>query len=66
MNGAWVAMSDQQWVEASGYDAMLSIPVSPESEGGFLNFVMRSSGMNTFGEYLAAFHIGLGAPATTE
>ncbi len=58
--GAWIAMSDQQWVEASGYDAMLSIPVSAESEGGFLNFVMRSSGMSTFGEYIAAFHIGLG------
>jgi hypothetical protein len=60
LNGAWIAMSDQQWVEASAYDAMLHIPVSEDSAGNFLNFVMRSNDMRTFGEYLAAFHIGIG------
>jgi hypothetical protein len=58
--GYWVAMSEDYWVEATSTDAMLSIPVSDETEGFFLNFVMRSSGMTTFGEYLAAFHLGTG------
>jgi hypothetical protein len=60
MNDAWVAMSSDYWVGGNPWDAMLSVPLAPGYEGSYYNFAMRTSGMTTFGDYVAAFHIGIG------
>jgi hypothetical protein len=57
---AWVSMTDDYWVGGWQTDAMLNLPIAPGYEGGVYNFVMRSWGMETYGEYLAAFHLGIG------
>jgi hypothetical protein len=39
---------------------MLSLPLQEGYEGSFYNFLMRSSGQRTTGDYLVVFHIGIG------
>ncbi len=50
-----------------GADAMLSIPLSgyelsSDPDSNFLNFLMTSYQQSTFGDYMIAFHVGLGIP----
>lgn len=59
LNESYVAWTNESWIAGGQFDSMLSLPVEPGFEGGFYNFVMRSSNMATFGDYVAAFHIGM-------
>lgn len=60
LSNYYVSRSGGRAVAGGGYDAMLRMPVASGSEWNFLNFVMRSADMNSFGDYTAAFHIGIG------
>lgn len=60
LSNYYVSRSGGRAVPGGAYDAMLRMPVQSGSEWNFLNFLMRSAGMNSFGDYTVAFHVGIG------
>lgn len=61
MTGYYVSRTQQRTLGGGSYDAMLRIPLREDDAWLFYNFLMRSSGMRTYGDYIVAFHIGIGA-----
>jgi hypothetical protein len=59
--GFYVSRSENRALPGGSKDAMLSMPLKPEYVGGYYNFIMRSTG-NTYGDYIVAFHMGIGEP----
>ena len=45
-----------------GFDAMLTLPIAEGDEFFTVNALMHSSSFNTYGNYLVAFHMGIGNP----
>jgi hypothetical protein len=45
-----------------GFDAMLTLPLEAGEEFFTVHALMHSSGFNTYGNYLVAFHLGIGNP----
>ncbi len=60
LTGAFVSRTQGRQLAAGQFDAMLSIPLSAQLEDGFINFLMRSYQLQTFGDYIVVFHIGIG------
>ncbi|MBZ0293949.1 MAG: hypothetical protein K8L99_15395 [Anaerolineae bacterium] len=65
MTGSYVTRRGSQRLGGFGADAMLSIPLDgvqldPDPDLRFLNYVMSSFEQSTFGDYVLAFHIGIG------
>lgn len=60
LSNYYVSRSGGRGVPGGGYDAMLAMPIQAGSEWNFLNFLMRSAGMESYGDYVVAFHIGIG------
>lgn len=56
----YVSRSNGRALGGGPYDAMLLIPLSEDLSGFFVNYAMRSSGGRTFGDYVVAFHMGVG------
>ncbi len=61
LSGFYVSRSENRVLPGGSKDAMLSMPLKPDYVGGYYNFVMRSAG-NTYGDYIVAFHMGIGEP----
>jgi len=57
--GAFVSRTEGRQLPGGDFDAMLNIPLSEEMVDGYFNFLMRSAGMETFGDYVVAFHMGI-------
>ncbi len=62
MSRTYVSRAGRSDLGGYQFDSMLTLPLEEGMEGGFFNFLMRSSGMNTFGDYVVAFHMGIGQP----
>lgn len=60
LSNYYISRSDGRAISGVDYDAMLKVPVQAGQEGGFYNFLMRSAGMKSFGDYSVAFHAGIG------
>jgi len=60
LSNYYVSRSGGRSVPGGSYDAMLRTPVEVGNEWSFYNFLMRSAGMNSFGDYTVAFHVGIG------
>jgi len=57
--GSYVSRSSNRELPGGQLDAMLNLPLEPQYEGGYYNFLMRSPNMQTFGDYIVAFHMGI-------
>ncbi len=62
MTGSYVSRTADRFLGGFGLDAMLTLPIGPGDEFAYLNFLMHSSGNQTYGDYLVAFHMGIGNP----
>ena len=60
LSNYYFSRSGGRGISGVGYDAMMKMPLQAGMEGGFYNFLMRSAGMKSFGDYAVAFHIGIG------
>lgn len=60
LGGGYYVSRSSGYVAGGSYDAMLTIPTSAGSEWYFYNYAMQSSGLNSFGDYVVAFHLGIG------
>jgi hypothetical protein len=60
LSNYYISRSGGRAIAGVDYDAMLKVPVQAGSEGNFYNFLMRSAGMKSFGDYSVAFHVGIG------
>ena len=60
LSNYYVSRSGGRSVPSGPYDAMLKMPLQAGTEGNFYNFIMRSAGMKTYGDYTVAFHVGIG------
>lgn len=61
LRNAFVSRSEGRSVSGTRTDAMLTMPISPEVIGAAYIPIMRSYEMRTFGDYVAVFHVGIGA-----
>lgn len=59
LTGFYVSRSQNRQLAGGRLDAMLTIPIDVDSWGGYHNYMM--TGNNTYGDYVAAFHIGVAA-----
>lgn len=57
--GSYVSRSSNRQLPGGELDAMLYLPLEQGFEGGYFNFLMRSPNMETFGDYIVAFHMGI-------
>jgi hypothetical protein len=60
LSNYYVSRSGGRGVPGGSYDAMLSLSPQAGNEWNFYNFLMRSSEMQSFGDYVVAFHVGIG------
>ncbi|MEZ4668585.1 MAG: hypothetical protein R3E39_11795 [Anaerolineae bacterium] len=60
LSNYYVSRSGGRGVPGGSYDAMLRVSPQAGNEWTFYNFLMRSAGMQSFGDYVVAFHIGIG------
>lgn len=60
LNGSYVSRSLNRQVGGFQFDAMLTFPLQPGFENLYLNYLMRSAGMDTYGDYVVVFHVGIG------
>lgn len=56
LNGAYVSRSNNRQLPGGTLDSMMTIPLDG-TWGGYYNFAMTSFG-GTYGDYIAAFHLG--------
>lgn len=56
LSSYYVSRSSNRVLGGNFLDSMMTIPVTEDFIGGFLNFIMR--GNNTEGDYVAVFHLG--------
>jgi hypothetical protein len=61
LTGRFVSRVTGQQLGGFGYDSMLALPTEGATPDLFYNLVMTSFNHETFGDYLVAFHIGIGA-----
>lgn len=59
MAGSYVSRTHGRQLGGGGLDAMLRLPVVAGQEWQYYNFMMRSA-RNTYGDYIVAFHMGIG------
>jgi hypothetical protein len=61
LSNSYVSRSGGGALSGGSYDAMLRMPLTNVQEPwGFFTFLMRTSGMQTYGDYVLAFHMGIG------
>lgn len=65
LGGSYVTRRGNQQLGGFGSDAMLSIPLTgmtldPNPDLRFINYLMTSYRQSTFGDYVLAFHVGIG------
>jgi hypothetical protein len=58
-NGYYVSRSSG-YISGDSYDAMLSVPTQTGQDWYFYSYAMQSAGLDTFGDYIVAFHLGIG------
>jgi hypothetical protein len=58
--GQYISRTQGRELGGFGFDAMLSLPTADVTPDLFFNFVMTSYQQATFGDYLVAFHMGIG------
>lgn len=63
LSNAFVPRSNGDLLGGFQYDAMLSLPLSESMVGKYFNYVVSSYQQSTSGDYIVAFHIGLGEQA---
>jgi|GEM_PF-1042515 len=63
MNGSYVSRTANRTLGGFGFDAMLMLPIESGWEFYTQYFLMQSSGFRTQGDYLIAFHMGIGNPS---
>lgn len=61
LNNSYVSRTQNRRLPGGTLDAMLTVPLQPGMEGGFINFLMTRT-QNTFGDYVVVFHFGIGDP----
>jgi cobalamin biosynthesis Co2+ chelatase CbiK len=59
LNGSSVTVRNNRQVPGGNFDAMLSIPVQIVNPDQWLNFHFTSFNQTSFGDYIAAFHMGI-------
>ncbi|MFQ3567423.1 MAG: pre-peptidase C-terminal domain-containing protein [Aggregatilineales bacterium] len=59
LNEFSVTVRNNRQVQGDGFDAMLSIPVAIVNPNQWLNFHFTSFNQVSFGDYIAAFHMGI-------
>ncbi|RMG87907.1 MAG: hypothetical protein D6712_04805 [Chloroflexi bacterium] len=59
LSSSYITRTQNRQLPGGPLDAMLSFPLSPEFAGQHINFLMRSSSMETFGDYVVVFHAGI-------
>ncbi len=59
LSSSYITRSGNRQLPGGPLDAMLTFPLSPEFAGQYINFLMRSSSMETFGDYVVVFHAGI-------
>ncbi len=60
LSGSYISRTQGRELGGGPFDAMLRLDATAGNEGLFYNFLMRSSGMNSFGDYIVVFHMGIG------
>jgi hypothetical protein len=61
LSNYYVSRSGGGGLSGGSYDAMLRLPLTNVPEPwGFFTFLMRTSEMQTYGDYVLAFHMGIG------
>lgn len=66
MEGSYVSRTANRYLGGYGLDAMITIPLEAGLEFLTANFLMHSSEFRTYGDYLVAFHLGIGNPDSFE
>lgn len=61
LRNSYVSRSQNRQLPGGSLDSMLSVPVTTDSAGNYLNFLV-SSAVNTYGDYIMVFHVATGAP----
>lgn len=59
LQGSYVSRTQGRALPGGSLDAMLQLNPTAGGEWLFYNFLMRSSGMNSFGDYMVVFHMGI-------
>jgi hypothetical protein len=63
LTGMYVSRTAGRQLGGYGLDAMLTLPTADATPNLFYNLVMTSYNQESFGDYLIAFHIGIGTAA---
>ena len=67
MAGSYISRaSNRPNLGGYGLDAMLTLPLEAGDEFFTVHALMHSSEFRTFGNYLVAFHLGIGNPTSFE
>ena len=61
LRGSFVSRSQRRQLGGATTDAMLTMPITEDDIGLDYIAIMRSYEMQTFGDYVAIFHIGIGS-----
>lgn len=61
LRNSFVSRSQGRTLSGINTDAMLTLPIDADSIGFAYTPIMRSYEMRTFGDYVVAFHVGIGA-----
>jgi hypothetical protein len=60
LRNAGVSRTQNRVLSGKDTDAMLTLPITADSVGGNFILLMRSYEMQTYGDYVVAFHVGIG------
>ncbi|MDX1996030.1 MAG: hypothetical protein SF029_26865 [bacterium] len=63
LNDSFVPRANGDLLGGFQYDSMLSLPLNEDMAGMYFNFVVSSYNQSTYGDYVMAFHIGIGESA---
>ena len=60
LSNAGVSRTQNRVLSGKDTDAMLTLPITADSIGGNFFLLMRSYEMQTYGDYVVVFHVGIG------
>ena len=66
LSGSYVSRTQGRQLGGFGRDSMLALPLARGMENRFINLLMTSYEQSSFGDYLLAFHMGIGSPVSPE
>lgn len=59
LGNSYVSRTDGRYLPGGQLDSMLTIPLAEALIDNYITYVMRSPGMETYGDYVVGFHMGI-------